>query len=101
MSVLLWFVAAGAAGWIACSLADLNAARGFAIAGLIGTVGVLFGSAPAGVVFAPVDGLATLHSPFAVLLGSVLALGGLRVGRAVCGYFRNPVVAPPLAEERP
>ena len=100
MNVIMWFVAAGAAGWVACSLADLNAARGLVASGLIGTVGIVFGGDPTGVVFAEAGHVVTLRNSFTVLLVSVVVLACVSVARAVFRYFRGPVIARPLAEER-
>jgi len=79
MNVVLWLLAGGAVGWVACSALDVNAGRGLVVSAIIGVVGAFFG----GHVLAPILNGATLvpgdFSPFALLMAAATAVGAVVV----------------------
>ena len=52
MKVVIWLLAGGALGWVACSALHLNVARGLVMSAVIGVLGAYFG----GHVLTPVVG---------------------------------------------
>lgn len=73
MNVVLWLLAGGAIGWIACANWKLNQHRGLVVSALIGTGGAFFG----GHVLAPVLGTgvdADGFAPLALIVASASAL---------------------------
>ena len=95
MSVLMWLLAAAAAGWLACSVLELNAASSLTVSAVLGIVGLVFG----GDALAPAiggDRGANVLSPFAVLVACAGAIGCLKI----CGLMRRTSLAA-LAERDP
>ena len=79
MNVVIWMVAGGVVGWLACTLLHLNASRGLVVSAIIGILGAFFG----GHVLAPIFGAAVgepgVFSPFALLVAAATAAGCLTV----------------------
>ena len=73
MNVILWLLAGGIVGWIACSGMNMNKSRGLIISAIIGVAGGFFG----GHILAPMVG--TIHeagafNPVALLMAIVGAI---------------------------
>jgi uncharacterized membrane protein YeaQ/YmgE (transglycosylase-associated protein family) len=80
MNVLIWLLGGAVAGWITCSVLQLDVARGLTVSTIIGIVGAFFG----GNALAPAPALtgfpgASVLSPFAVLVASVSAIACLKI----------------------
>ena len=88
-AAMWWLFAGGAAGWITCSVLDLDARRGLTVSAIIGLVGALFG----GEALAPVYGAGgvnetALRGPFAVLVVCVGAIACLKLASIAYRAFR-------------
>ncbi|MGZ9006149.1 MAG: GlsB/YeaQ/YmgE family stress response membrane protein [Burkholderiales bacterium] len=82
MNVLIWVLAGGAVGWIACSALHLNAGRGIVFSMLVGALAGYFG----GSVVAPVFRGTVEAGGFNVwtlVVASVSALGVLKIADMV------------------
>lgn len=88
MNSIIWLAAGIAAGGIACSVLDLNAARALSVAAIIGTTGSIFGGDALTSAFPALIGQAVILTPFAVLLASLGALACLKVVGVTYGQFR-------------
>ena len=79
MNVMIWMVAGGVVGWVACTAMHLNAARGLVVSAVIGVVGAFFG----GHVLAPIFGAAVSEtgafSPFALIVAGATAIACLTI----------------------
>ena len=79
MNVMIWMMAGGLVGWLACTALHLNVARGLAVSAIIGIGGAFFG----GHVLAPLFGAtipeAGAFSPFALLVAAATAAGCLTI----------------------
>ena len=79
MNVMIWMVAGGIVGWVACTALHLNAARGLVVSAIIGIAGAFFG----GHVLAPIFGAAVgetgAFSPFALLVAAASAIACLTI----------------------
>lgn len=79
MNVMIWMVAGGIVGWLACTRLRLNVARGLVVSAVIGVGGAFFG----GHVLAPLFGAsvpeAGAFSPFALLVAAATAIGCLTI----------------------
>jgi uncharacterized membrane protein YeaQ/YmgE (transglycosylase-associated protein family) len=79
MNALMWFLAAGAAGWVTCSVLNLSALRGLVVAAILGSTGTFFG----GDVFASLLVIPAAITPFALLIAAVGAIAGLKIAEIV------------------
>jgi uncharacterized membrane protein YeaQ/YmgE (transglycosylase-associated protein family) len=79
MNVVIWIVAGGIVGWLACTTLHLNVSRGLVVSAVIGIAGAFFG----GHVLAPIFGAAApepgAFSPFALLVAGASAIGCLTI----------------------
>jgi uncharacterized membrane protein YeaQ/YmgE (transglycosylase-associated protein family) len=87
MNVVLWLIAGGAVGWVACSTLHVNASRGLVVSAIIGVVGAFFG----GHVLAPIFHGATVNpgdfSPFALLMAAASAIACVVVSDMMYEHF--------------
>ncbi len=87
MNVVLWLIAGGAVGWVACSALHVNASRGLVVSAIIGVVGAFFG----GHVLAPIFHSATVNpgdfSPFALLTAAASAIACVVVSDMMYEHF--------------
>ena len=73
MNLILWLVAGGVVGWIACSAMSMNKQRGLVISAIIGIAGGFIG----GHILAPMVGMAQEaggFNPIALLMAVVGAM---------------------------
>jgi uncharacterized membrane protein YeaQ/YmgE (transglycosylase-associated protein family) len=79
MNILIWLLAGGAVGWIACSVLNLNAARGLMVSAIIGVLAAFVG----GYLLAPAFGVGVDEtggfSAFALLVASASAIAALTI----------------------
>jgi uncharacterized membrane protein YeaQ/YmgE (transglycosylase-associated protein family) len=87
MNVIIWLSAGAAAGWIASSILDLNAARTFIVSAIVGVVGAVYGGEALAPPYGGSIGSAGVFTPFAVLVAST--------GAIVCLKIVGIVFAPP------
>jgi uncharacterized membrane protein YeaQ/YmgE (transglycosylase-associated protein family) len=79
MNVTIWLSAAAAAGWIACSILDLNTGRAVIVSAIIGVVGAVYGGDAMAPPFSGNIGSTGVLTPFAVLLASIGAIACLKI----------------------
>ena len=74
MNVILWMLAGGVVGWIACSALHVNAARGLVVSAIIGVAGGLLGGHVLAPIFGAAAGEAGDFSPFALVVAVATAV---------------------------
>ena len=79
MNSIIWLSAGVAAGAIASSVLNLNAARAFVVSAIVGVVGVIYGGDAIAPPFGGNIGSAGTLTPFAVLVGSISAIACLKI----------------------
>ena len=79
MNVIIWLSAGAAAGWIASSILDLNAARAVSVSLIVGAAGMVFGGDALVPPFGGSTASAAVVTPFAVLVASIGAIAGLKI----------------------
>jgi uncharacterized membrane protein YeaQ/YmgE (transglycosylase-associated protein family) len=79
MNAIMWFLVAGAAGWVTCWVLNLSAPRGVIVAVILGSTGTFFG----GDVFGLLLVRPAAVTPFALLLAAVGAIAGLKIAEIV------------------
>jgi uncharacterized membrane protein YeaQ/YmgE (transglycosylase-associated protein family) len=88
MNVVIWMVAGGVVGWLACTLLHLNVSRGLVVSAVIGVASAFFG----GHVLAPIFGAAAAEagtfSPFALLVAAATAIGCLTISDMMYERFK-------------
>lgn len=77
MNVVIWMLAGGIIGWIACASLHLNASRGLVISAIIGIAGAFFGGHVLTPVFSSAVAEAGAFSPFALIVAAASALACL------------------------
>jgi uncharacterized membrane protein YeaQ/YmgE (transglycosylase-associated protein family) len=79
MNVVIWMVAGGVVGWVACTMLHLNVGRGLVVSAIIGIAGAFFGGHVLAPIFGAQVGEAGAFSPFALLVAAATAAGCLTV----------------------
>ena len=79
MNVVIWIVAGGIVGWIACTALHLNVSRGLVVSAIIGIGGAFFGGHVLAPIFGAAVGEAGAFSPFALLVAAATAVGCLTI----------------------
>jgi uncharacterized membrane protein YeaQ/YmgE (transglycosylase-associated protein family) len=79
MNVIIWLSAGAAAGWIASSILDLNAARAVIVSMIVGVVGAVFGGDAVAPPFGGSIGSPGVVTPFGVLVASISAIACLKI----------------------
>lgn len=79
MNVVIWMLAGGIVGWIACASLHLNASRGLVISAIIGMAGAFFGGHILTPIFSTTVAEAGGFSPFALVVAVASALACLSI----------------------
>ena len=79
MNVIIWLSAGAAAGWIASSILDLNAARAVIVSMIVGVVGAVFGGDAVAPPFGGSIGSPGVVTPFGVLVASISVIACLKI----------------------
>ena len=79
MNVMIWMVAGGIVGWVACTVLHLNSARGLVVSAIIGVGGAFFGGHVLAPIFGAAVGETEAFSPFALLVAAATAIGCLTI----------------------
>jgi len=88
MNVVLWIVAGGVVGWLACTALHLNVSRGLVVSAVIGIVGAFFGGHVLAPIFGAQVGEAGAFSPFALLVAAATAIGCLTISDMMYERFK-------------
>jgi uncharacterized membrane protein YeaQ/YmgE (transglycosylase-associated protein family) len=87
MSVLIWVLAGGTVGWIACSALHLNAGRGIVFSILVGALAGYFGGSVMAPIFSgSVEGAGGFNV-WALVVASVSAIAVLKIADMVYERF--------------
>lgn len=73
MNVVIWMVAGGAVGWVACTALHLNTHRGLVVSIIIGVAGAFFGGHVLAPMFSTVPDAGALNI-FALVVASATAI---------------------------
>jgi uncharacterized membrane protein YeaQ/YmgE (transglycosylase-associated protein family) len=93
MNVMIWLAAGAVAGWIACSILDLNTVRVVIIAAIVGVVGAVYGGEAVAPPFGGSIASAGVLTPFAVLVASIGAIACLKIVIAVSRRTALPLTS--------
>jgi uncharacterized membrane protein YeaQ/YmgE (transglycosylase-associated protein family) len=88
MNLLIWLLAGAAIGWIACSVLNLNAARGLVVSAIIGSIGAYFGGRILAPVFVNGADEAGGFSLLALLIASASAYVVIRIADLLYRRFQ-------------
>jgi uncharacterized membrane protein YeaQ/YmgE (transglycosylase-associated protein family) len=87
MNIVIWMLAGGIAGWIACSALKLNVERGLVVSAVIGVVGAFFGGHVVAAAFSGGVSPSGAFNPVALLIASATAIVALKIADVVYRRF--------------